>query len=99
MDFLCSADCVKKIDIEPNVNFGQHNGPEFSEDIMTLEECQNICQNRDGCTNFVWHHGNAREWSYLCITMTGYGIKYSNSDSISGSISDSCVQSKGNAKK
>ena len=94
--FSSIADCTKTIDIEPNVNYQERAGEESTEDIMTLEECQSICQNRDGCYNFVWHHGNAGYYSYQCITMTGYGTKYSNSDCVSGSISDNCVQKQGN---
>ena len=85
-----------KIDIETDVNLLWREEAEFTEDIMTLEECQSICQKRDGCSNFVWHHGSAGEWSYRCITMTGYGYKLTNTTCASGSLTTDCDQDQGN---
>ena len=79
----------------PNVNFLSRMGEEITENIRTFEECQDICEKRDACTNFVWYHGNAGQWSYQCVTMTGSPEPVTDTYCVSGTIYDSCDQSPG----
>ena len=83
-------DCIK-IDIENGVNLLWGEEEDIKEDILSVEECQSICQNKDGCSYFVWH-----QLSYQCVTMTGYGYKTTNKTCVSGSLIHHCDQGQGN---
>jgi hypothetical protein len=53
-------------------------------------ECAQKCQDRVGCTNWLYHHADAGQYANICVTMEGFG--YSNDDALTTSGDHSCFQ-------
>merc|ERR1712168_270571 len=53
-------------------------------------ECAQKCQERVGCTNWLYHHADAGQYANICVTMEGFG--YSNDDAKTTYGDHSCFQ-------
>ena len=57
--------------------FGQnsnHKGFMISSknNVMSLEDCRDICGQTDGCKHYLWHNEEKGQYANICVTLRGY---------------------------
>ena len=75
---------------EYDLNLGGIVGKETIRNVLSWAACSELCSQRSGCKNWIWHHGNAGRWAYICITMTGSGSSRRDTNTVSGRVG--CVE-------
>ena len=55
-------------------------------DVKTWEACAKLCQQRDSCRYWTWHHDKTPHLylRFKCVTMTDAASTYGNPDTVSG---------------
>lgn len=87
-------DCCTTIGLKPNdtvlkcpatsTNTHQRVGKVLTPDVMSWEDCSNLCQRRFGCKYWTWHNAGAGVYAYGCVTMTDFGYSSYDTNVISG---------------
>ena len=50
----------------------------------TSAECIDLCEKTSGCRYWTWHHENAGQYSYRCVTMTQVNYRVADPSAVSG---------------
>jgi hypothetical protein len=69
---------------EENVNLQDREGEEVISNIATSGDCSDECTKRAECTDWIWHRETAGKWANQCFTLTGFGRKNHDENTISG---------------
>ena len=69
---------------DENVNLLNRKGAESTKNVKSWQACSDLCREKKGCKNWVWHREGTPSHSLECVTMTGYGGKSNNKNCISG---------------
>ena len=67
-----------------NMNTQDRVGDDWTSNVKTWEECSDLCQKRNDCKFWTWHHANAGSYAFWCSTMKDAGGKVANTDCVSG---------------
>ena len=67
-----------------NTNTEGRVGEQLTDGVGSWQECSDLCQNRNDCKFWTWHHGNAGYYAYKCVTMKNAGNKTGDPNCVSG---------------
>jgi len=69
--------------IQYNTNFIQRRGPgEDIHQVMSWNDCAARCLGKSKCQFWTWH--NSGKYANICVLMSGYGSRYLDNNTISG---------------
>jgi len=83
----CGVKTIQIIDCPSyDLNLGGRAGKKTYENVFGWAACSKLCSQRKGCQNWIWHRGTAGSYSYQCVTMTGYGSSWKDTNTVSGRV-------------
>ena len=66
------------------VNTQNRTDPEWTKNVMNWVDCSKLCRERAVCQYWTWHKESAGNLAFKCVTMTGYGYKNMDKNTVSG---------------
>ena len=57
---------------------------ELTEGVESWQACSDLCSRRRGCRYWTWHHKDAGQYSFRCVTMTDVSARVADSSAVSG---------------
>ena len=57
---------------------------ELTEGVESWQACSDLCSRRRGCRYWTWHHEDAGQYSFRCVTMTDVSARVADSSAVSG---------------
>jgi len=82
----------------PDVGFNTQTrkGAQVHDGIESWSDCSLKCNKRSNCRYWTWHHAQAGDYAYRCVTMTETELKVADTNAISGSSKCVCPILKAN---
>ena len=71
----------------PDIGFNTRDreAAELTDGVQSWAACSDLCSRRRGCRYWTWHHENAGQYSFRCVTMTDVKFRVADTSAVSGS--------------
>ena len=65
-------------------NTREREAAQLTDGVSSWAACSDLCRRRRGCRYWTWHHENAGQYSYRCVTMTQVNYRVADPSAVSG---------------